>query len=119
MRIYIAGPYTADTIEEIEGNVSRAKEAFIKLVEMGHHPYLPHLSHYVELSFPGIVSYEKWMEIDQAWLGCCDCLLLLAPSPGALVEVNVAIALGLEVFRRVEDIPDLIEVIVPKTAQGI
>ena len=49
MKIYVAGPYTGSTLEEIEENVQRAMEVGLKIWKKGHFPYIPHLTHWPDL----------------------------------------------------------------------
>ena len=39
MKIYVAGPYTGNTLDEIELNVRRAMEAGLMIWKKGHFPY--------------------------------------------------------------------------------
>lgn len=114
MRIYIAGPYSADTPAEVDANVQRAIDAGIAVIKKGHVPYIPHLSHWVdkrasELNQP--ITWDEWMEIDSVWLSACDALLYLAPSPGANRELAQALREDKQVFYSVDDMPDVREAI--------
>lgn len=40
--IYIAGPYTADTKEEVKKNIQEAEEVARKILLAGHIPVIPH-----------------------------------------------------------------------------
>ncbi len=108
MKIYVAGPYTGKTIEEIEENVRRAMEAGLKIWKKGHFPYIPHLTHW-----PDILSRELGIEMDWAdymrwhapWVDECDALFLLGESKGALLELQRASSQKKLIFKRLEDIP--------------
>lgn len=110
MRIFISGPYSGKTPEEVHLNVCRALDAAQKLIGKGHCPFIPHLTHFLHLylltrhgqSF----DYETWMELDEAWLRCCAAILHLGTSPGADRELAMARALGLVVYRAVDEVPD-------------
>lgn len=108
MVVFIAAPYTADRMKDIELNVELAMDAGIQLMEKGHSPIVPHLSHWMDLygtvygvSFP----YERWLEYTMSLVGRCDSLLYLAPSPGADRELELAERLGLRIFRSLEEVP--------------
>lgn len=108
IRVYIAGPYSALSDYEIAANVMRAIDAGIAIAKRGHTPYIPHLTHFVELRSQEIgagLQYEDYMRMDEAWLACADALLYLAPSPGADRELTFALANHLTVFQSVNDIP--------------
>lgn len=109
MRIYVAAPYTAPTEWEVAANVTRAIDAGIEIVRRGHTPYIPHLTHWVELRSQEIgagLDYETYMRMDEEWLACADALLYLAPSPGADRELRYALWNRMQVFRAIEEIPE-------------
>ena len=47
--IYVAGPYTATTPKGVEDNVTLAIDTGIELMKLGWYPFIPHLTHYIEL----------------------------------------------------------------------
>ena len=101
MLIYIASPYS---LGDQSLNVRRQIEAADKLLEMGHIPLLPCLSHLWQLISPK--PYDEWLRIGIAWLDYCDALLRLdGESKGADREVNYAYKLGLKIYFSLEDIP--------------
>ena len=94
MRVYVAGPYTKG---DVALNVRRAIGAAEALVEMGHTPLVPLLTHLWHLMSPH--PWEYWMALDMAWLPVCDGLFRLpGESKGADVEVGRARELGIPVF---------------------
>jgi len=104
LHIYIAGPYTAPTPDEVEANVMAADLIARELAAKGHFPFCPHRqSHGWERD--GRFGYEDYLRIDLAWLGRCDALFLVGRSPGADREVTEAERLGLAVWTRIEDVP--------------
>ncbi|MHA1483700.1 MAG: DUF4406 domain-containing protein [Candidatus Thorarchaeota archaeon] len=108
MKIYVAGPYTGSTLEDIEENVRRAMEAGFRIWKKGHFPYIPHLTHW-----PNILARD--LEIEMDWVDYmnwhaprvdhCDALFLLAESKGALLEYNRAKGEGKSVFHSIDEIP--------------
>jgi hypothetical protein len=102
MRIYIAGPYTAATKEERIGNVNRAIDAALALYKKGHHPFIPHLTHYVDERAAGLgvaITRDEYVRNwDSPWLEACDALVLLADSPGAKEEFEAARGLGKTIY---------------------
>lgn len=111
MRIYIAGPYSADSANEIQNNVTKAIDAGLKLWKKGHSPYIPHLTHYVdnrakETSMS--MSWEEYIEWDKTWLSCCDALLFLGTSKGANIELELAKKLDKRIFFNVNSVPNAV-----------
>ena len=99
-RIYIAGPYTQG---DVAVNVRNAYEAANQLADLGFAPFVPHATHFWELLFHR--PYEFWLELDKAFLPCCDAILRLPGlSNGADLEIAMATQLGIPVFN---DIPSL------------
>lgn len=99
MRVYVAGPYTQG---DVAANVRNAILAGDALLEAGHAPYIPHLSHFQHLLCPR--EYEVWMRLDFVWLRACEALVRLpGTSAGADREVAEARRLGLPVFFSMEE----------------
>jgi hypothetical protein len=107
LRIYIAGQYTAPTIEEIQENVNMAIEVGISLYEKGHFPLIPHLSHYVDTykltSFR--LTWNDYMRCDLSWLSVADAMFFMGHSTGADVELEAGKEAGLKIFYYLEDVP--------------
>lgn len=98
--IYIAGPYTTGDVNE---NVRNALIAAEQIVERGHTPVVPHLSHFWHLVFPH--EWEYWMHLDSALLSRCDGVFrLYGDSSGADREVAQAEREGLPVFYSLDEI---------------
>ena len=110
MRIYVAGPYTAPTQKGLEANATRAIDAGIALFRKGHYPYVPHLTHFVDLRAKqlgiklGWADYIAW---DVPWLKLCDALLYLGKSKGADLELDEARKLKKRIFFSVSEVPTL------------
>jgi len=99
MKVYIAGPYTKG---DIAINVRNATEAANQILQAGHIPFLPHLTHFWHILFPG--PYEQWIRLDLEWLSCCDALIrLTGESRGADGEVCEAVRLGIPVYNSVDE----------------
>lgn len=116
MRIYVAGPYTAPTPELVQKNVDEAMAIGAALLTMGHNPLVPHWNHYMDLLLrrQGIdVKARHWLNLDFDWLNWCEGLYLLGHSPGADEELSRAMRLGLPVFTKLEDVPNLIRQVDP------
>ena len=108
MRIYVCGPLSNPEFVEQARNITAAIDAGIALIKRGHEPFIPHLSYWTsmraeELDQP--IEYERWLEIDFAWLRVAEGLLFLGESPGSLRELELANILGLPVFKSLEEVP--------------
>ena len=110
MKIYVAGPYTGDTIEQIESNVQKAIDAGIHIWMKGHFPFIPHLLHWVDLRAAELgipMGWEDYMLWDAPWLDDCDAFYLLAESKGALIELDRASQKGIIIYRSLDEIPSV------------
>jgi len=102
MKVYIAAPYTKGDVAQ---NVHNAIKTANILIDMGHIPYIPHLTHFWHLVSPK--PWEFWIEYDSIWLHYCDCLLRLqGESTGADHEVDIALKMGMKVYYNLRDLPN-------------
>lgn len=109
LRIYVCGPYTADSEEQVIQNVMRAIDAGLALWKKGHYPYIPHLTHFVDLRAKELgleIRWEDYIEWDKVWLELCDALLFLGDSRGAMMELDYAKKLGKIIYYSIEEIPN-------------
>ena len=97
---YIAGPYTADTKEQVDKHIKQAAEAAAYYYKRGYAVYCPHLQtsqidrHHNHANH---LTYTDWMRNDIYWLEKCDTVVFLPGSDksnGAQIERLVAEALG-------------------------
>jgi hypothetical protein len=108
MKIYVAGPYSSESAETRLRNVNRAIDAGLRLFCLGHTPYIPHLTHFVDERAIQIGVPMQWSDYiawDLEWLRACDALLFLGESKGANIELHEAEKLGKIIFRAIEDVP--------------
>ena len=95
-RVYVSGPYTYGSET---ANVRRALEAADALLDAGLAPYVPHLWWIREVSVSR--DYERWLQLDFAFLRVCDVLLRLpGHSPGSDREEAEATRLVLPIVHR-------------------
>jgi len=118
MKIYVAGSYTPKNCDPHDApviahrNVKKAIEVFWKLVEKGHYPYLPHLTHFVHLETPEKappLSQDFWYKFDLEWLKCCDAIFMMPgweTSKGARLEHEAAKKLGLKIYYSIDEVPE-------------
>lgn len=96
--VYIAGPYTGG---DVAVNVKSAMQAAHAIMDAGHVPHCPHLSHFLHIERPRL--YEEWMACDFVMLARCDEVVRLpGESPGADREIVEAGKLGIPVFNSLE-----------------
>lgn len=105
MRIFVSGPISAQTEAEMIANAEVAQHVAYELIKKGHMPFIPQLSVYT--SYRDKVSYEWWMEYCFTWLEQCEALFFIGESPGACREIARAKELGLQVFTRLDEVPDV------------
>lgn len=109
MIIYVSGPYSAETEEGRLKNTQTAIDIGIELIRKGHTVLIPHLSHYTDMRAQELgieLPWECWMKQDLEILEKCDALYYIAPSKGADIEREHALDWGLEVYERLDDVPD-------------
>ena len=108
MRIYVAGPYTASSARGHEINTSRAIDAGIALFRKGHFPYVPHLTHFVDLRAKRTrvkLGWHDYIAWDMPWLEVCDGFLYLAQSKGADLELARARQLKKKIYFSLLEVP--------------
>lgn len=108
LKLYIAGPYTAPTEQQRMANVNAAIDAAIAAYRKGHFPFIPHLTHFVDVrakqsSLP--LQWEDYIRWDLVWLNECDAVLCLGGSRGADLELDAAKRLGKRIFSSVDELP--------------
>ena len=102
---YIAGPYTADTKEQVDKHIDRAAEAASYYYKMGYAVYCPHLqTSYIDQHYNQgeELEYNDWMRNDIYWLEKCDVIVFLPgweKSKGAKIERLIAEAMGKSILE--------------------
>ena len=107
LRIFVAGPYGDNEAPNvIAKNIQQACDVGKQLALKGHFPFIPHtMLHGWEKDTRFTVEHFK--RIDFKWLEFCDGLFLIARSPGADKEHDIAMHKGLKIFHKMEEVPDL------------
>lgn len=91
--VFVSGPYRGD----VEGNISRAKRAAVRLWQRGYAVICPHLN---TANFDGLCDDEVWLTGDLEILARCDTVYMLTnwkASEGARAEHRLAADLGKEI----------------------
>jgi len=110
LKIYIAGPYSADTSEGKIRNTESAIDAALAIFSKGHFPYIPHLTHFVDKHAERkniTIEWKNWIKWDMPWLEVCDALFYLGSSPGAELELRYARKSRKQIFYTLDEIPDI------------
>lgn len=110
LRIYIAGPYTASTKCDVERNVTKAIDVGLALFKKGHFPFIPHLTHYVEMrgkECGNVPTWTEYMMRDLAWLGVSDALYFIGRSRGADIELEAAYEDSLDIYYTLDEVSDI------------
>jgi len=99
MRVYIAGPYTkGDVAVNVRNAIITGDEVF----NLGHSPYIPHLTHFWHMLCPR--DWGAWVSQDSVWLLQCEAVIRLpGESKGADIEIALAKSKGIPVYEGLED----------------
>ena len=118
MLILIAGPYRSGTNDDpvlIQQNLSNLEAVALPLFRKGH---LPMIGEWVALPLIHLAGSKKMG--DEAWneiqyptahrlLQKCDAVLRIpGASKGADEDIRIAKELGLKIYYRLEDVPDMV-----------
>jgi hypothetical protein len=107
MLIAVAGPYSADTLEQRQRNLDAMNQAAAVVMDRGHIPVigvnaaLP----VVECLGPDADRYEAMMAISLALVDRCDAILVIGESPGVTRERELVRSKGRPVYRTLSEIP--------------
>ena len=92
--IYISSPYT---LGDSAAHVTTQLQAAHHILDMGHCPVAPLLTHFLHIYQPR--PYEDWMQMDLAIVPRVDALIRLpGESKGADREVQKARECGIPIF---------------------
>jgi len=100
LRIYVAGPYSADTVLEVCKNIRRGRELVQQIEEAGFAPYDPWADFDRRVQYGA--SLESCYATARAWLEVADAVALVdgwESSVGACAEVERAREVGIPVFE--------------------
>ena len=104
--VYVSGPYTAPTPEQVAENVRRAEDEAHEVMRRGHVPICPHsMTHQWER---GGFSWDEFLRVDLALLERCDAICMVGAwegSAGAMRELVRAGELRLWVFKGATELP--------------
>ena len=101
-RIYLAGPYSADNIMDVLGNIRRGVHAGADLMRRGYAVFCPFLDFQFALcGFGDDLPKRAFQDNSLAWVEVSDVVVVLPGSEqsnGVKREVERAAELGIEVM---------------------
>lgn len=84
IKVYIAGPYRAQTTWGIHRNIENAKSWGLEVAKLGGNPFIPHAN---TGYYDGELPCQYWLDADIEWLEFCDCMFVM---PGSEASEGVA-----------------------------
>lgn len=114
LRIFVAGPYCPygerphNAIRIAQANVDAAITAANAIHDKGHYAFVPHLTHYLHTHQSCSQDRGDWYyDYDNTFLDLwANALLLLRNSPGADNEVRRAVGRRIQIFQKIDEIPE-------------
>jgi len=105
--IAVAGPYSAETVEQQQLNLEAMNKAAAGVLIRGHIPVIGVNAALPVLAWLGAEAdrYEAIMAISLALVDKCEALLMIGESPGANRERDLVRLKGLPVYRDISEIP--------------
>jgi hypothetical protein len=103
MRVYVAGPYSADNVIDLLENIRKGQRASVEILLAGHEPFCPWLDYQFQfvLHDGEYLSVEDYYRYSMAWLEVSDAIVLLdgwQASTGSLAEWRRAIKLDIRIY---------------------
>jgi len=89
-RIYVAGPFRADSPWEVECNIRKAERVGLAIAKRGAVPVIPHTMYRF---FEGVCSDVFWLGAGLNLLSTCNAIMMCDKwrlSKGSLVEHQIA-----------------------------
>ena len=99
--VFVSGPLFSSG--RVTDNVRLAVEAADRLMDLGHKPFVPHLSVHADMVKPR--PEKDWVRLDLDWLVQCDALLRLPGySKHGDLEVEYARQHFIPVYYSIEEL---------------
>ena len=102
--VYVAGPFRAPLLWEIEQNIRRAEYLALQVWRLGAACICPHTN---TRFYTGAAPDHVWLDGDLEILRRCDALICTydwEKSSGASAEVGFAVKHGIPVFRAIDEL---------------
>ena len=94
MRVYVAGPYSADNVIDVLKNIGRGQDVCAHLFSLGFSPFCPwHDKDFVITGYRNGFTLEQFYQYSLDWLSVSDCIVLIGKwwsSKGTMAEIEYA-----------------------------
>ena len=102
IRVYIAGPYSADNVLDVLKNIGKGQQAAARVFSLGFAPFTPwHDRTFIMDNPDGDFTVEQFYLYSLVWLKVSDCMFVLPgfeESKGTLKEIEFAEQQHIPVF---------------------
>ncbi len=107
MRVYVAGPYSADNVIEVLENIRKGQRASVEILLAGHEPFCPWLDYQFQFMLRDgeSLSVADYYRYSIAWLEVSDCMVVLEGwqgSTGTCLEMERAGELNITIYHGVK-----------------
>jgi len=103
LRVYVAGPYSANNVIDVLKNIGRGQDMCAELFSLGFAPFCPwHDKSYVSDRYDDDFTVQQFYDYSIAWLKVSDAVLLIGnwkSSKGTLAEIEVAKIRNMPIFE--------------------
>lgn len=114
IRVYVAGPYSADNVIDVLRNIGRGIHTCSLLFDRGFAPFCPWADRdFVIYNWMENQDSQQFRDYSMAWLEVSDCIFLVKDysgmvrvedSPGTQAEARRAKELGIPVFSSMDEL---------------
>lgn len=102
LKVYVAGPYSADNVLGVLANIRKGNRVAYELLQMGFAPFSPWLDHqFVLMDFTNELTVQDFYDYSMEWLRVSDAIFVQGEwqnSKGTKAEIEEATKLGIPVF---------------------
>ena len=110
IKVYVAGPYSADNVADVLSNIGRGEHMAALLFELGYAPFCPWHDKDFRIKRPDAkFRLNQYYEFSMEWLKVSDCVLVLPnweESKGTKMEITEARLLDIPVFYSLAELED-------------
>jgi hypothetical protein len=109
MRVYVAGPYSADNVISVFDNIRRGIRTSTEVFLAGYSPFCPWLDFLFEIVLRGEekLVVEDYYRYCLDWLDVAEAILVLPgweKSKGTLLEIARAKELGIPIYYSLQEL---------------